>query len=78
MGGLAGMPNRILLNDGQFIHPKSQTTLKPGDRLTINYAGGGGFGPPEWRDREKVEEDLAEELISHEASRDVYQLGRRK
>lgn len=78
MGGLAGMPNRIVLNDGQFIHPKSQTTLKPGDRLTINYAGGGGFGPPEERDLEKVEEDLAEELISHEASQDVYQLGRRK
>jgi N-methylhydantoinase B len=78
MGGLAGMPNRIVLNDGQFIHPKSQTTLKPGDRLTINYAGGGGFGPPEGRDLEKVEEDLAEELISHEASQDVYQLGRRK
>ena len=78
MGGLAGMPNRIVLNDGQFIHPKSQTTLKPGDRLTINYAGGGGFGPPEERDLEKVEEDLAEELISHEASQDVYRLGRRK
>jgi N-methylhydantoinase B len=78
MGGLAGMPNRIVLNDGQFIHPKSQTTLKPGDRLTINYAGGGGFGPPEGRDIETVEEDLAEELISHEASQDVYQLGRRK
>lgn len=78
MGGLAGMSNRIVLNDGQFIHPKSQTTLKPGDRLTMNYAGGGGFGPPEERDLEKVEEDLAEELISHEASQDVYQLGRRK
>lgn len=78
MGGLAGMSNRIVLNDGQFIHPKSQTTLKPGDRLTMNYAGGGGFGPPEERDLEKVEEDLAEELISHEASQDIYQLGRRK
>lgn len=77
-GGLAGRPNRIVLNDGQFIHPKSQTTLKPGDRLTIHYAGGGGFGPPEQRDPGKVEEDLAEELISHEASREVYQLGRRK
>jgi N-methylhydantoinase B len=78
MGGLAGMSNRIVLNDGQFIHPKSQTTLKPGDRLTMNYAGGGGFGPPEERDLEKVEEDLTEELISHEASQDIYQLGRRK
>ena len=72
------MPNHIVLNDGQFIHPKSQTTLKPGDHLTINYAGGGGFGPPEERDPKKVEEDLAEELISREAKKEVYQLGRRK
>jgi len=78
MGGLAGMPNRIVLNDGQFIHPKSQTTLKPGDRLTIDYAGGGGFGPPEKRDPKNVEEDLAEELISREASQGIYRLGRGK
>ena len=78
MGGLAGMPNRIVLNDGQFIHPKSQTTLKPGDRLTIDYAGGGGFGPPEKRDPKNVEEDLAEELISREASQEIYRLGRGK
>jgi N-methylhydantoinase B len=77
-GGLAGMPNRIVLNDGQFIHPKSQTTLKPGDRLTVNYGGGGGFGPPEERDHQKVEEDLAEGLISRKAVTGVYQLGRRK
>jgi len=78
MGGLQGMPNRIVLNDGQFIHPKSQTTLKPGDRLSIDYAGGGGFGFPEERDPQMVEGDLAEELISHEAAEGVYRLGRGK
>ena len=44
MEGIAGAPNRIFVNDGQYIHPKSQTYLNPGDRLTLNYAGGGGFG----------------------------------
>jgi N-methylhydantoinase B len=78
IGGLAGMPNRIVLNDGQCIHPKSQTTLRPGDRLTIDYAGGGGFGPPQERDSKNVEEDLAEGLISREASQEIYRLGRRK
>jgi N-methylhydantoinase B len=66
----------MVLNDGQFIHPKSQATLKPGDRLSIDYAGGGGFGIPEERDPQMVEEDLAEELISQEAAQRVYRLGR--
>ena len=78
MGGLAGAPNRIILNDGQFIHPKSQTDLNPGDRLTLNYAGGGGFGPPDKRDLKMVEEDLSEELISHESAKAIYQLERRR
>lgn len=77
MEGLAGTPTRIVLNDGQFIHPKSQAYLKPGDRLTINYPGGGGFGPPEERDPQLVEEDLAEELISQEAAKTIYRLERR-
>ena len=34
-GGHAGAPVRITLNDGQFIHPKARSTLKPGDRLLL-------------------------------------------
>jgi len=72
MGGMPGSPTRIILNDGEFIHPKSQTYLKPGDKLTINYAGGGGFGPPGERDRSAVEEDLTEGWISPEAAQKIY------
>ena len=74
MGGLPGSPTRIILNQGQFIHPKSQTLLNPGDRLTVNYPGGGGFGPANERERWAIEEDLKEELISSEAAREIYGL----
>jgi N-methylhydantoinase B len=72
MGGMPGTPTKIALNDGQFIHPKSQTDLHPGDKLTINYPGGGGFGNPRERDRAAVEEDVREELISKEAAQEIY------
>jgi len=78
MGGLPGSPTRITLNEGEFIHPKSQTYLQPGDRLTINYPGGGGFWPPEERDRSAIEEDLREERISTEAAQEVYRFGNSK
>ena len=74
MGGLAGAPNRIVRNEGEFVHPKSTNYMKPGDKLHINYAGGGGFFPPRERDRAAVEEDLREGLISAEAARKDYGL----
>ena len=36
--------------------------------------GGGGYGAPEQRDREKVRRDVAEGFISAEAAREVYGL----
>ncbi len=77
MEGMAGAPNCIFVNDGQYIHPKSQTYLNPGDRLTLNYAGGGGFGPPEERDPQMIEADLADELITVESGKKIYGLKRR-
>jgi N-methylhydantoinase B len=65
---------RFVLNDGQFIHPKARSTLKPGDRLTIHYAGGGGYGPPERRDRDRVLSDLRHGYITERAARETYKL----
>ncbi len=78
MGGLPGAPNRLVLNDDQFIHPKSQTYLNPGDRLTIHYAGGGGFGAPNEREPEKIRADLADDLISEETAQTLYGIERRQ
>jgi N-methylhydantoinase B len=65
---------RFILNDGQFIHPKARSTLKPGDRLTIRYAGGGGYGPPDARDRDRVLSDLRHGYITEPAARETYKL----
>jgi N-methylhydantoinase B/oxoprolinase/acetone carboxylase alpha subunit len=50
--------------DGTRPHPKSRTTLKPGDRLIKRYSGGGGYGDPAKRDKGAVAQDLREGLIS--------------
>ena len=71
---LPGAPVRITLNDGQFIHPKARSTLRPGDRLTIRYAGGGGYGPPQERSPDAVAADLRNGYITEAAARDVYGL----
>ena len=73
-GGRPGGPVRFVLNDGQFIHPKARSALKPGDRLTIRYAGGGGYGPPEKRDRDRVVWDLRNGYITDRAARTLYNL----
>ena len=71
-GGMAGAPTRIVLNDGQYVHPKSQSILNPGDRLKVHYPGGGGFGPPKDRERDRVDKDLREGMISPETAQMIY------
>lgn len=73
-GGLPGAPVRFILNDGEFIHPKARSVLRPGDRLIIQYAGGGGYGPPSERLRSLVLDDLQKGYISDRAARELYGL----
>ena len=48
--------------------------LKPGDRIVIETAGGGGWGPPTDRDRKHVEQDVVNGFISKEKARKVYEI----
>ena len=48
--------------------------LGPGDRPTIQYAGGGGYGPPDRRERDRVLSDLRHGYITERAAREVYTL----
>jgi N-methylhydantoinase B len=48
-GGGAGRPN-VVTQNGQAINPKGRTTLVPGDVVSIESAGGGGYGDPQQRD----------------------------
>lgn len=46
-GGAPGRPGRNLLN-GRELPPKAAGEARPGDRLTIETPGGGGWGDSEW------------------------------
>jgi N-methylhydantoinase B len=44
LGGEDGSPTRLTL-DGEVIDPKRGCVLRPGSELTVETAGGGGYGP---------------------------------
>ena len=48
--------------------------IEPGARLTLRYAGGGGYGDPSERVREAVENDVRNGYISAEAAKKLYHL----
>jgi N-methylhydantoinase B len=48
--------------------------LQPGERLEVETAGGGGYGPPRQRPPERVLEDVRDGKVSAEAAREVYGL----
>ena len=72
LGGGNGAPALIEFGDGTRPHPKSRTTIAPGTRLRMVYAGGGGFGDPKARDPESVKRDVRDGYITAEAARKHY------
>ena len=48
------------------------TQLTPGDRVTIDAPGGGGYGHPFERDPELVADDVREGYVSLESARNDY------
>jgi N-methylhydantoinase B len=74
LGGGPGACSVVSLGDGTKPHQKSRTTVPSGARMTLLYAGGGGYGPPRERDREAVRADIADGYVSAAAARDAYGL----
>jgi N-methylhydantoinase B len=70
-GGKPGSKAQFLVN-GVPGNPYGLTQLKPGDRVTIDAAGGGGHGNPFERDPEWVERDVIEGYVSPEKARQDY------
>ena len=52
----------------------SGVTLRTGDQVKILMPGGGGYGDPRARDRDRVRRDVAEGFVGAEAARTVYGL----
>jgi N-methylhydantoinase B/oxoprolinase/acetone carboxylase alpha subunit len=56
------------VSDSKF----TRITVRAGDEIMLNSAGGGGYGDPRERPRELVDRDVAEGLISPEAAARDY------
>ena len=70
-GGGEGAKAAFLVN-GVLGNPYGLSQLKPGDLVTIDAAGGGGYGDPLTRDVERVEADVREGYVSLEAAERDY------
>jgi N-methylhydantoinase B len=70
-GGKPGAKARFLVN-GEPGNPYGLTQLKPGDVVTIDAPGGGGYGNPLEREPETVEADVAEGYVTPERARSDY------
>jgi N-methylhydantoinase B len=75
-GGAGRKAEYVHIRDGveTFLGSKSTIDLVPGDVISIRTCGGGGYGPPEERDREAVLRDVREGKVSRERARDIYRL----
>ena len=71
-GGQPGSPGRVSLSDGAQPHPKSHYSLQPGQRVTLELPGGGGFGDPSRRDPQRVRDDVRAGYVSSEAAARDY------
>ena len=79
-GAFGGHPGRvaeyILIRAGLETRLSSKTTveLEPGDVISVRTCGGGGYGPPEEREPERVLRDVLEGKVSPERARDLYRV----
>jgi len=69
--GGSGLPREHRINDG-VVDPKGRYALKPGDRITMVQAGGGGFGDPADRPRDRILSDVESGYISRAAALEDY------
>lgn len=79
-GGLGGHPGCMEIRDAgtgetkRKLRPKGMDyILEPGkDSLFLRTPGGGGYGLPSLRDKDKVREDVLEGFISNETAEKIY------
>jgi len=70
-GGGNGAKARFLINDTDG-NPYGLSQFGPGDRVTMDAAGGGGFGDPLERDPEMVAQDVMDGYVTLARAREDY------
>ena len=72
-GGLEGAAGRVQIGDaGKDLPGKGEYRIRAGERLVFETPGGGGIGPPDERELNRIEADLREGAISMKAYRETY------
>ncbi|MEL6170511.1 MAG: hydantoinase B/oxoprolinase family protein [Pseudomonadota bacterium] len=72
-GGKAGAVGRMRIGeDGEDLPSKGEFTITPDKPMILETPGGGGFGPPENRDRQAVARDIRTGLVSVELAKALY------
>ncbi len=80
-GGSDGMPGHCLIEraDGTTqVALKEVVMLNAGDRVRVHTGGGGGYGPPMTRDRDRVRNDVMRGYVTAEAAQEIYGLANPK
>ncbi|MEX2355392.1 MAG: hydantoinase B/oxoprolinase family protein [Thermaerobacterales bacterium] len=70
-GGHPGRRGEVWLN-GQQLERFPPLEFRPGDVCVVRLPGGGGFGPPEEREADRVAVDVANGLVSENAADRIY------
>ncbi|WP_413718718.1 hydantoinase B/oxoprolinase family protein [Silicimonas sp. MF1-12-2] len=73
-GGGQGAPGGVALSDGTKLKGKGRQKVEAGERLVLSLPGGGGYGDPASRDRDKVRSDVAAGYITDEQAKSDYGL----
>ena len=63
-GGEEGKSGSVTLDDGTVLRTKGKQFVPAGNRLLLEMPGGGGYGNPEKRQREVIEQDIRQGYIS--------------
>ncbi len=74
-GGKSGRLARTVVNPGpseRLVHGKESADFAPGDVISFEQSGAGGYGPPLERDPARVLEDVREGYVSIEHARREY------
>jgi N-methylhydantoinase B len=71
-GGAAGAGARVGLGSGGPLRPKGLQSIRAGETVLLEIAGGGGYGDPHERDPDLVAADVREGLVSRAAAAELY------
>ncbi|MGZ5178790.1 MAG: hydantoinase B/oxoprolinase family protein, partial [Burkholderiales bacterium] len=75
-GGAQGGRPLFEHEDGASLDPKGVNWVAPGASVRIRTHGGGGYGDPRQRARERVLDDLREGYVTPSAAQSIYGYGK--